>query len=111
MIGELVYLASPYSHPDPAVKEQRYRDALKVLADLTKSGVVAYSPIVHSHPMARDHDLAGDWKFWDRIDRVFLSRCSKMIVAKLEGWDVSIGVHAEIIMAQEFGIPVEYMEF
>ena len=110
MIGELVYLASPYSHPDPAIKEQRYRDVLKVLADLTKAGIVAYSPIIHNHPIARDHNLAGDWDFWNRIDRVFLSRCSKMIVVQLEGWDVSIGIRDEIAMAQEFGIPIQYME-
>jgi hypothetical protein len=30
----MIYLASPYSHPDPLVREQRFRDACRATASL-----------------------------------------------------------------------------
>ena len=107
---DIIYLATPYSHPDPQVMEQRYRDAVQITAGLTNCGYVVFSPIVHSHPLATNHKMATDWKFWERIDRVFLKKSSWMIVAMMDGWDRSRGVKAEIEIAKELNIPIKYME-
>jgi hypothetical protein len=48
----MIYLASPYSHPDPAVREARFREACRAAAKLMRLGQPAFSPIVHGHPIA-----------------------------------------------------------
>jgi len=37
-VAELIYLASPYSHPDPAMRELRYKQACEVAALLMRDG-------------------------------------------------------------------------
>ncbi len=39
-----------------------------------------------------------------------LSICDRMIVLCQRGWKESVGVQAEIKLAEEFGMPIEYME-
>jgi hypothetical protein len=107
---KIIYLASPYTHPDPDVVEKRFTQVMKVAADLTKFGYVIFSPILHSHPLAVEHGLNGDWDFWKRIDTAFIKASGLLAVVKLDGWDQSKGVTAEIAIAEKCGIPVEYLE-
>jgi dCTP diphosphatase len=39
-----------------------------------------------------------------------LSKCDRVIVLKLPGWENSKGVAAEIARAEELGLPIEWME-
>lgn len=104
---ELIYLATPYSDPDPLVKEDRFHLANKVTAMLMNLGHVVFSPISHSHPIAEDADLPGTWEFWENQDRVFLSKCTSVVVINTPGWLTSKGVTAEIEIAhEEFNLPV-----
>jgi nucleoside 2-deoxyribosyltransferase len=104
----IIYLASPYSHPDPAVREQRFHAACRAAVALLHAGRVVFSPIAHSHPLAQ-HGLPGNWQFWERYDRAFLERCDEVVVLMLDGWEESFGVQAEIRIAQELGKPVRYL--
>lgn len=104
----MIYLASPYSHPDPAVREQRFRAACQAAVALLHAGRVVFSPIAHSHPLAQ-HGLPGNWHFWERYDRAFLERCDEVLVLMLDGWEESVGVQAEIRIARELGKPVRYL--
>jgi nucleoside 2-deoxyribosyltransferase len=104
----MIYLASPYSHPDPAVREQRFRAACQAAVALLHAGRVVFSPIAHSHPLAQ-HGLPGNWHFWERYDRAFLERCDEVLVLMLDGWEESVGVQAEIRIARELGKPVGYL--
>lgn len=104
----MIYLASPYSHPDGAVREQRFRDACCVTARLMERGLTVFSPIVHGHPLV-SHGLPTDWPFWERFDREHLRRCDELVVLTLDGWRESIGVTAEIRIAGELGKPVRYL--
>lgn len=106
----IVYLANPYSHPDPEVMENRYREAVRFTAGFTACGYIVFSPIVHSHPLAMNHQMATDWEFWKRIDSKFISVCSEVWVVKMDGWEKSRGVQAEIQIANELGIPVKYID-
>ena len=110
-MSELVYLASPYSHLDPEVMERRFLDVCKVAAKLMSEGVFVFCPIAHTHPMAVAGNLPREFDFWEKYDRVVLGQCKKLIVVKMPGWDISKGVQAEINIATEIGIPVEYMEW
>lgn len=103
----MIYLASPYSHPDPDVREQRFEAACAAAAALLRAGHRVYSPIAHSHPLTR-YGLPGDWAFWERHDRWYLERCDEVVVLMLEGWDSSEGVQAEIDYATRLGKPVWY---
>jgi nucleoside 2-deoxyribosyltransferase len=102
------YLASPYSHPDPAVRQERYRAACRATAALVRAGHAVFSPIVHSHPLA-DYGLPTDWNAWEHFDRRFLDQCDEVLVLMLDGWRDSAGVQAEIRIAQEMGKSVRYV--
>jgi nucleoside 2-deoxyribosyltransferase len=104
----MIYLASPYSHPDSYVRERRFREACRASAALLRAGISVFSPIAHSHPVAH-FGLPIGWEFWERVDREFLSRCDVLAVLMLPGWRESVGVQAEIRLARELGLPVEFI--
>ncbi|MCX7801381.1 MAG: DUF1937 family protein, partial [Fimbriimonadales bacterium] len=104
----MIYLASPYSHPDPAVREARYQAACRATAALLQAGWVVFSPIVHSHPLVK-FALPTGWDFWERIDRDYLARCDEVVVLTLPGWEASVGVREEVRLARELGKPVRYL--
>jgi hypothetical protein len=105
----MIYLASPYSHPDPVVREQRFQAACRATAALLRAGEAVFSPIVHGHPLA-DYGLPTGWEFWERFNRTFLERCDEVVVLMLDGWRQSVGVQAEIRIAQELGKPARYSD-
>jgi hypothetical protein len=106
----IVYLAAPYSHPYQSVKNQRFLIINQVAAQLMREGNIVFSPISHSHQIAVDHSLPTDWEYWQRSCEAFVSVSKKVVVIKLEGWETSVGVTAEINLAKELNIPVEYID-
>lgn len=110
MKTELIYLAVPFSHPDLAVREFRYKEANRISAILMKRGIPVYSPISHGYPIALEGGLPTSWEFWEKYLRAILPACSAVYVLMLDGWNTSIGVQAEIKLAEELGIPVEYKD-
>lgn len=104
----MIYLASPYSHSEAVVREERFRAACRATARLIAAGHVVFSPIVHGHPLVH-HGLPTDWSFWERFDRDHLVRCDEVVVLTLDGWRESVGVAAEIRIAEELGKPVRYL--
>lgn len=103
----MIYLASPYSDPEPAVREQRFHAACAAAAALLRAGHRVFSPIAHGHPLTR-HSLPGDWTFWESHARWYLERCDEVVVLMLDGWNDSEGVRAEIAIATELGKVVWY---
>lgn len=104
----MMYLAAPYSHSDPAVRERRFQTVSHVAADLVRAGHRVFSPISHSHPIAV-HGLPGDWAFWEPFDRRMLRTCDELVVLMLDGWRESKGVQAEIDLAIEMDLPIRYL--
>ncbi len=105
----MIYLASPYSHPDPVIREERYRAACRTAAALLREGRSVFSPIAHSHPLT-EYGLPADWTFWKHCDRELLERCDEVLVLLLDGWKDSVGVREEIRIAREMGKPVRYLD-
>ena len=103
----MIYLASPYSNPDPAIRDQRYLAACRATVHLLLAGETVFSPIVYGHPLVL-LGLSGDWLFWKRHDDQFLLRCHEVFVLALPGWDESEGVRHEIDLAQRLGKVVRY---
>lgn len=104
----MIYLASPYSHTDPEIREKRFRNVCIAAARLIRAEHVVFSPIAHGHPIA-EHGLPSDWQYWERHDREQLKRCDEVVVLMLDGWRESVGVQAEIRIAGELGKPVWYV--
>ncbi len=104
-----VYLASPYSHQDPFIREDRYLRASQATAHLLKQGIAVYSPIVHCHELAKIADLPKDFTFWQNYNMAMLSRADKFMILRIEGYDTSVGVAAEKAFAEMKNIPVEYL--
>lgn len=108
----LAYLASPYTHVDPTVREYRYRAACLAAATLMQRGEVVFSPIAHSHPISKA--IPGDWaidhEFWLRQDAPYLEAATKLYVLRLDGWRASRGVEHEIARSYERGIPIAHLE-
>ncbi len=100
----MIYLASPYSHPDPVVREHRFQAACRAAAALVRAGCVVYSPIAHSHPIAQ-HGLPTDWAFWGHQEHQHLERCDAVVVLQIPGWVQSRGVQAEVRLARRSGKP------
>ncbi|HUT88951.1 MAG TPA: DUF1937 family protein [Thermoguttaceae bacterium] len=104
----MIYLASPYSHPDPAIQDQRFQTVCQVAAGMLRAGKLVFSPIAHSIPIA-EHGVPNTWAFWWGVDLEILARCDEVVVLKLPGWDRSQGVQAEVARARALGKPVSYI--
>ncbi len=104
------YLASPYSHPDPKVRIDRFEKACKAAGKLMKYGDVVFSPIAHSHSIEQYFDEIEPGPFWMRQDIPILRHADSLVVLKLKGWEQSKGIAQEIEVAKALGIPVDYLE-
>jgi hypothetical protein len=106
----LIYLASPYSHEDPAVREERFRIVCRAAARLMAQGNLIFSPIAHSHPIALAGQLPTEWDYWEQYDRAHLLAACELWVLKLAGWQVSRGIACEIEIMKGLGKPVKFIE-
>ena len=105
----MIYLASPYSDPDPRVREQRFQAVCQATAALLRSGAVVFSPIVHGHPLVA-FGVPTDWSFWAKLDHELLRRCDEVVVLTLDGWRGSKGVQHELKLASALGKPIRYLD-
>lgn len=105
----MIYLATPYNHPDPEVREGRFQTACNVAGYFLSRGVYVFSPIAHTHSIALARNLPHDWEFWREYDRQMLAACSELWVVEMTGWRESVGVAAEIGIARELGLPVKFV--
>jgi hypothetical protein len=106
----LIYLAAPYSHQDRSVLLERVDIINRVPARLMGQGLHIYSPISHTHPIAEAGDLPKGWDYWKGYDYAIMNCCAKVVVLQIPGWLESRGVQAEIKIAEELNLPVEYIE-
>jgi len=104
----VIYLASPYSDPDPRVREERFHAACRAAAELMRAGKLVFSPIAHTHPIVK-YGLPKGWEFWQAYDREHLEACEEVLVLMLDGWMQSVGVLGEIRIAEELGKPVSFI--
>lgn len=103
----MIYLASPYSHKDPAVMAERAEAVAAAAAHFMRQGHIIYCPIAAWHWVALRHDLPKDWPTWRKLDFGFVRHAREVWVLALDGWDTSVGVTAEREMAVLLGLPVK----
>ena len=106
----MIYLAAPYSHPDSTVRVARFNAVTRYAADLLKQGVMVFSPITHSYPIACVSDIGDSFAVWEQWNLDMLRRCDELWVLQLDGWKESIGVEREITEAIAMEIPRQYKQ-
>ncbi len=107
----ILYVAIPYSHPDPAIREHRYSTANRVAAQLMRAGIVVFSPLSHSVPIAKHiPDAEMDHQFWMLQDLPLLRLADEMLIIGLDGWTQSRGVCEEMFKALAWRKPITLIE-
>ncbi len=105
----MIYLASPYWHADPAIRNQRFRAACRATAQMIRQGTTVFSPVVYGHALSGE-GLPGDWSFWEGHDTDYLMLCNEVVVLQVDGWEESEGVREEVRLATALGKRVGYCE-
>jgi hypothetical protein len=105
----MIYLASPYSHPDPVIKKTRFLLVEQCTAALINQGLYVWSPIVHCYEMAKKFSMPDDAEFWKGYNTDFIRRADSMFVLGIDGWFESKGVMMEIKLAKEALLPVRFV--
>lgn len=103
------YLATPYSNY-AAGHDAAYDLALACAACLMWYDYVVFSPIIHSHPIAKRYNMKTDWKFWERFDYPMMASAHGIIVGMGHGWEKSAGIAAEIEHFKLLGKPIRYLD-
>ncbi len=112
---KVIYLASPYNHPEERVEKRRFKHVCLAAAHLINDGFPIYSPIAMSHPIhtyAKGHRCKRianlhkkSPKFWYDFDEGMMSRCSQLIILPLDGWRKSKGIAIEYTYFVENELP------
>lgn len=106
----LVYLATPYSKYQAGI-EEAFKEAAKLAGVLLKAGLKVYSPIAHTHPIAVHAKIDPyDHNVWLPFDEAMMSAAQALVVAKMDGWQVSRGIAHEVEFFQRHGKSVYYLD-
>lgn len=114
----IIYLASPYSHPEADVREQRWLAAAGACAWLLQRGLyvnglpkgyTVISQVSMVHPIAVMGGLHGfgrDYTTWQRTSMAMLESCTHLVLLLLEGWSTSDECKKGVDYARKLGLPV-----
>lgn len=108
----VIYLAVPYTHIEPSVRNVRFDHATRATAKLMADGQVVFCPVVMYHPVdkilaGRDHTCGSE--YWLKVTDNFIDMCDELVVLTCPGWDESSGIAHEIQKFKERGIEPTYM--
>jgi len=101
----MIYLATPYTHPDPNVEHQRYLTVSKFAARMLVQEFIVFSPITYGHTFKDNFGLKGDAGTWMKVNLGILRHCEAMYILKQNGWQESKGLHIEMNCCKMLGIP------
>ena len=99
----LIYLAAPFSHPDPEVSRRRLEEVNGYAAQLLSRGRLAFSPL--SHGAQLDSPDIPD-SVWYQLGLRIMEGCDELWMLALDGWEDSEGVRMELERAGQLDIPV-----
>lgn len=108
-----IYLASPYSHQSKVVMSNREYEINYILGKLYwKYHVAIIPPILISAKIKEiiGNEIGDSFKEWSEVDYAYILGCDAVWVAKMDCWEDSIGVTAEIKFAKQNNIPVKYID-
>jgi len=102
------YLASPYTK-FPGGHQAAFDEVCRAAAWLLDRGLTVFSPVAHTHPIARHVMTPPTHRFWLDHDLPLLAAARGMIVYQMDGWDESAGIREEMEFAKGRGMPVLYL--
>ncbi len=95
MNDKISYIASPYTHKDEDVKEERAVAAAKACVFLMSIGRTAFSPIASCHYIEKIGGLSTVYNDWQILDEAILKVSDVFLILTLNGWKSSKGMKAE----------------
>ena len=102
----LIYLATPYTL-FPRGLDVAAHEAAALAGRLIATGINVYSPIAHSHSVARASLLdPRNYRIWRPLNVVMMERSDVLFVAKMDGWRSSFGVGDEMSVFRGAGKPI-----
>lgn len=105
----MIYIASPYSHPDPQVRQARFLAALRYTNEIIREGEIAFSAIAYGHPFACYVAAPTDFLSWRALNHHMIALSQQVHVLTLDGWEESAGVKDEILYANEIDKPIVFV--
>ena len=109
-----VYLATPYTDEDPAIRQARWLDVSRAAAILMSQGHLVVSPISMGHPVSA-MGFPGDWEAWKNVCLRLMLIADQFVIfhspAKPVSWMASTGVSAERDLAITLGLSLWHAEF
>ena len=99
----LIYLAAPFSHPDPEVSRHRLEEVNGYAAHLLSRGILVFSPLSHG---AQLDSPAIPNSVWYELGLRIMRGCDELWLLALNGWEDSEGVRMELERARQLDIPV-----
>ncbi len=106
----LLYLAAPYTHPDPKVIQMRVEECFKAMTFLADQGFHCYAPTVHWHQQSLDCKDLG-YKYYSAHGLEMLKRCDAIAILCLPLWDQSSGIKKEYAQACDANQRVYYLDW
>jgi Domain of unknown function (DUF1937) len=105
----LIYLSSPYAKYERGINVAA-RHICLVAGKMLLEGYHVYCPIAHSHMIACNADGmdAREHKIWMPLNYTMMGKCNALLVAKMPGWEESVGVTEEINYFRKHLLPVFY---
>ena len=104
----VAFLASPRLHADPVVVDSRVGRSQMAEIALSQNGVRVYNPLRYSEhpPLAPSEDAEG---YWRSHASAMLRACDALVVLiDDDGWADSVGVRAEIALAERLNKQVVF---
>src|ERR1700750_1565009 len=114
-IGEVngfIYLATPYWHESALVRVERQWAAAKATARLMSQGHSVFCPIAQNYLVGPylPASTKKDWDFWMAMDLPLLRKSALVLVCRWPEWELSKGIGLEMEEADEYSIPVKFIE-
>lgn len=111
--SHLLYLAAPYSDPDPIIRLSRYHEANLAAARIMAAGYGVISPLSMGVTITAScpGKLGSDWEIWKNVCLRMLEQCDTFCILTLPGWEKSIGVQAELEHAKALGLAICFVSF
>lgn len=107
----MIYLATPYTHPDRLIREVRAERAIRIAANYVAMGEHVFSPIAYGHTLYEtgvfaDFTAAG----WEAFNTNMLIRATELRIVRMPGYDQSDGIAKEIALALQINLPISYVD-
>ncbi len=106
----MIYLASPYSDPDPFIRNRRFIGAREFTMQTMDEGHLIFSPIVYGHQFSSDFEKPYEYEHWVQFNNALLYRATAVWVLRLKGWEKSRGIEYELRQAAQLALPISYKD-